>query len=44
MSRPKRKPLTTNEVFAALDKFLNIPVVKEIIITHDPKFLLVKFV
>ena len=44
MSRPKRKPLTTNEVFAALDKLINIPPVKGIVITHDPKFLLVKFV
>jgi hypothetical protein len=43
MSRPKRKPLTADEVFAALDKFINIPAVKGIVITHDPKFLLVKF-
>ena len=44
MSRPKRKPLTPHEVFAALDKFINIPAVSTIVITHDPKFLLVKFV
>ena len=44
MSRPKRKPLTADEVFAALDKFVNLPAVKGIVITHDPKFLLVKFV
>jgi len=35
--------MTDAEILTALDKFLNLPPVNRLVVTHDPKYLKVKF-
>jgi hypothetical protein len=35
--------MTDAEILIAFDKFVNLPPVNRLVVTHDPKFLIVKF-